>query len=574
MAENPHKWIPRKSDFEDLLQTIEGYCPVFSRLLLSRGLDSKDRIDEFLNPSLRKMHDPFLMPGMAAAVSRFKKALEGDENIWIFGDYDADGIISSALLYNFLGALGLNPDVYIPDRTSEGYDLNQDFLESVTGKADLVICVDCGTNSSAPREYVMDNTASPGVIACDHHNPAPCSYNQSERYIVVNPKLPGTVYPFRELSGAGVTFKFMTAVLRSLDAKKKKCFSSDYLNSLLDLVAVSTLADLMPLKDENRILVSYGLKRICRTSNPGLRKLMELSLPDASIVGEYDIGFIIAPRLNAAGRVKDAMDSFRLLCYDNDDNESIAGKLDMYNIQRQERQKEILDEIMDKYAAAAGLSGEKIFIKYSDSWEEGILGIVASDMVKVLNMPVILFREKDGLLKGSGRSIKEFSLHRSLGKTKDLFTRFGGHDLACGITMELKDFDEFLHRMNEMAGEVLTDEDLVKKYMYDIEISFDEIDDNLIRDIDMLRPFGMENPAPSFVTRGCMLEGIKRLKQGLHAKMFLKKDGIVMEGILFNISGDKDALLYPGNTVDILYDLSINLWMGRRSIQLKIRDLF
>jgi single-stranded-DNA-specific exonuclease len=574
MAENPHKWIPRKSDFEDLLLTIEGYCPVFSRLLLSRGLDSKDRIDEFLNPSLRKMHDPFLMPGMAAAVSRFKKALEGDENIWIFGDYDADGIISSALLYNFLGALGLNPDVYIPDRTSEGYDLNQDFLESVTGKADLVICVDCGTNSSAPREYVMDNTASPGVIACDHHNPAPCSYNQSERYIVVNPKLPGTVYPFRELSGAGVTFKFMTAVLRSLDAKKKKCFSSDYLNSLLDLVAVSTLADLMPLKDENRILVSYGLKRICRTSNPGLRKLMELSLPDASIVGEYDIGFIIAPRLNAAGRVKDAMDSFRLLCYDNDDNESIAGKLDMYNIQRQERQKEILDEIMDKYAAAAGLSGEKIFIKYSDSWEEGILGIVASDMVKVLNMPVILFREKDGLLKGSGRSIKEFSLHRSLGKTKDLFTRFGGHDLACGITMELKDFDEFLHRMNEMAGEVLTDEDLVKKYMYDIEISFDEIDDNLIRDIDMLRPFGMENPAPSFVTRGCMLEGVKRLKQGLHAKMFLKKDGIVMEGILFNISGDKDALLYPGNTVDILYDLSINLWMGRRSIQLKIRDLF
>jgi single-stranded-DNA-specific exonuclease len=574
MAENPHKWIPRKSDFEDLLLTIEGYCPVFSRLLLSRGLDSKDRIDEFLNPSLRKMHDPFLMPGMAAAVSRFKKALEGDENIWIFGDYDADGIISSALLYNFLGALGLNPDVYIPDRTSEGYDLNQDFLESVTGKADLVICVDCGTNSSAPREYVMDNTASPGVIACDHHNPAPCSYNQSERYIVVNPKLPGTVYPFRELSGAGVTFKFMTAVLRSLDAKKKKCFSSDYLNSLLDLVAVSTLADLMPLKDENRILVSYGLKRICRTSNPGLRKLMELSLPDASIVGEYDIGFIIAPRLNAAGRVKDAMDSFRLLCYDNDDNESIAGKLDMYNIQRQERQKEILDEIMDKYAAAAGLSGEKIFIKYSDSWEEGILGIVASDMVKVLNMPVILFREKDGLLKGSGRSIKEFSLHRSLGKTKDLFTRFGGHDLACGITMELKDFDEFLHRMNEMAGEVLTDEDLVKKYMYDIEISFDEIDNNLIRDIDMLRPFGMENPAPSFVTRGCMLEGVKRLKQGLHAKMFLKKDGIVMEGILFNISGDKDALLYPGNTVDILYDLSINLWMGRRSIQLKIRDLF
>jgi len=278
MPDNPHKWIPRNSDFRDLHQSIDGYSPVFSRLLLSRGLDTRDRIDDFLKPSLRKMHDPFLIPGMAAAVSRFKKALEGDESIWIFGDYDADGIISSAMLYNFLNALGLKPDVHIPDRTSEGYDLNRDFLESVTGKADLVICVDCGTNSFAPREYVMDNAASPVVIACDHHNPAPCSYNQSERYIVVNPKLPGTVYPFRELSGAGVTFKFMTAVLRSLDAQKKKSFSKDYLTSLLDLVAVSTLADLMPLKGENRILASKGLERLCRTSNPGLRKLMELSI--------------------------------------------------------------------------------------------------------------------------------------------------------------------------------------------------------------------------------------------------------------------------------------------------------
>jgi len=574
MAGNPHKWIPRNSDFRDLHQTIDGYGAVFSRLLLSRGLDTKDRIDDFLKPSLRKMHDPFLMPGMSAAVSRFKKALEGDESIWIFGDYDADGIISSAMLYNFLNTLGLKPDVYIPDRTSEGYDLNRDFLESVTGKADLVICVDCGTNSLSPREYVMDNAASPGVIACDHHNPAPCSYNQSERYIVVNPKLPGTVYPFMELSGAGVTFKFMTAVLRSLDAQKKKSFSKDYLTSLLDLVAVSTLADLMPLNGENRILVSHGLKRICSTSNPGLRKLMEISLADTSAVSEYDIGFVIAPRLNAAGRVKDAIESFRLLCCDSDDNHSIAGRLDKYNIKRQERQKEIFDEIMQKYAPAAGSYGKKIFIEYSDSWEEGMLGIVASDMVKVLNMPVILFRERNGLLKGSGRSIREFSLHRSLDKTKDLFKRFGGHDLACGITMELKNFDKFLHRMNKMAGEVLTDEDLLKKFIYDIEISFDEIDDSLMRDIDRLRPFGMGNPSPSFVTRGCMIEGVKRLKQGLHAKVFLKRDSMAMDGILFNIGRDRDALLYAGNTVDILYDISINSWMGRRSIQLRIRDLF
>jgi len=290
--------------------------------------------------------------------------------------------------------------------------------------------------------------------------------------------------------------------------------------------------------------------------------------------GTVDIGFIIAPRLNAAGRVKDAIDSFRLLCCDSDDNQSIAGRLDTYNIQRQERQKEIFDEIMEKYAPAAGSSGKKIFIEYSDSWEEGILGIVASDMVKVLNMPVILFRERNGLLKGSGRSIREFSLHQSLERTKDLFKRFGGHDLACGITMELKNFDKFLHRMNVMAGEVLTDEDLLKKYIYDIEIRFDEIDDNLIQDIDRLRPFGMGNPAPSFVTRGCMIEGVKRLKQGLHAKVFLKKDCIALEGILFNMGSDRDALLYPGNTVDILYDISINLWMGRRSIQLRIRDLF
>jgi len=574
MSDNPYKWIQRASSAGIINGSLKAYSKAFYRLLYARGLKTETEIEAFLDPSLDKLHDPFLMPGTRAAVDRIKQALAKNEKILVFGDYDADGIISAVLMYNFLGKIAGYPEIYIPDRINEGYDLSLEFLKSVSGKTDLVVCVDCGTNNKMSQEYVLNNSSSPDVIACDHHNPTLDKYNSDNKYIVVNPKLPGTEYPFRELSGAGVTFKFLIAVLRSLDEGQKKIFCRDYLNSLLDLVAISTLADLMPLKGENRILTSKGLKRIQKTSNQGLQTLIDISLPDVEKIGEYDIAFVLAPRLNAAGRVKDAMDSFRLLSDSDVDDHKIAKELDACNIDRQGQQKDTFEEIITRNDPASRIPGEKIFIEYSNRWNEGILGIVASDMVKEFNVPVILFRERDGMLKGSGRSIQEFSLHDNLRKIKELFTRFGGHDLACGITMESARFDEFKEKMLSMADRVLTDEDLVKKFKYDIELDLDEISNGFIREMEMLRPFGRGNPSPSFLTRDCIIREVKRLKDGEHLKFFLDKGGKVREGIFFNVDECKRDMIFSGNTVDILYDLGINFWMGKQTIQLIIRDLF
>jgi single-stranded-DNA-specific exonuclease len=575
MKNIPDKWILRNPLTNNIHeQAINGYSHAFSRLLRSRGLNNQSEVEAFLNPSLKDLHDPFLMPGMEDAVKRLNTAIEKKDKIVIFGDYDADGIVSSVLIYNFLRALDINVDTYIPDRVKEGYDLGIDYLRSVTGKNDLIICVDCGTNNLQSQEYVRDDPKSPDVIACDHHKPTLDDYPEDDRYIIVNPKMPGSIYPFQELSGGGVTFKFLIAALRNLDKEKKKAFKSDYLNSLLDLVAVSTLADLMPLAGENRIMVKKGLDRIQSTSNHGLKTLIDISMPGIRPIGEYDIGFILAPRINAAGRVKDAIESFRLLSDDDTDDIRIAKDLDGYNIERQRLQGEIFQEIISRYELDKAAPGKKIFIASSSQWSEGVLGIVASDIVKTFNIPAILFRKRDDILKGSGRSIQKFGLHRSLLRLKDLFIRFGGHEHACGITMEDKNFEEFREKMSAIADNELSDDDLVRKYKYDIELSFNEMDIRLAEDLQMIRPFGKGNPGPSFVTRKCIVSSLKRLKEGKHVKLLLKKDGIILEGILFNIGENNIEVPSRGKAVDILYDLNINSWMGRRSLQLVIRDMF
>lgn len=576
MADIPQRWILRNpTDTAALDYKLNDYSPQFSRLLYSRGLKDIKKIGSFLNPSLKDLYDPFLMPGMKRAAVRLNDAVSKKEKIVIFGDYDADGIISSALIYNFLLKLGIRADIHIPDRINEGYDLGTGYIKKVTGEKDLIICVDCGTNNIRTQENVRNNKESPDVIACDHHNPTLDDYPEDSRYIIVNPKLPGSGYPFQGLSGGGVTFKFLIAVLRSLPEEKKKSFKSDYLNSLLDLVAISTLADLMPLLDENRILAGKGLKRIQYTKNSGLKTLINISLKGRKEnIGEYEVGFVIAPRLNAAGRVKDAIDSFRLLSDDDKDDVEIAARLDSYNLERQSMQGKIFDEIMEKYDPGSLIPDSRIFVASSKDWNEGVLGIVASDLVKTLNVPVILFRQREEILKGSGRSIPEFSLHGNLSRLQDLFIRFGGHDQACGITMKAGNFTEFREKITGIAEKEISLQDLVKKYEYDIELDFTEIDIDFARDIQKLKPFGRENSCPSFITRECTILGTRKIKEGRHIKLDLEKNGIMLEAIMFNMDRSKKKLFNSGSPVDILYEININTWRKQDSIQLIIRDLF
>ena len=582
MAEIPDNWRLRcplpdrdiKSGRRD--PDSKKYSNSFLEILSLRELFTEESIEDFLNPRIKSLHDPYLLSGMEKGVKRLIKAIDSKEKISVFGDYDADGIISSVLIYNFLGKLGIDTDIYIPDRFKEGYDLSLDYVSQVTEKKkyDLIISVDCGTNNHDVQQFLRDEPGGPDVIVCDHHNASFKECPEDEKYIIINPKLPGCNYPYKFLSGAGVSFKFIIGVLRKLEDNKKTAFDKDYLSSLLDLVAISTIADVMPLNGENRILVKKGLERINKTSNKGLKTLIDTVIGDNPDINEYDIGFIIAPRINAAGRMKNAMDSFDLLSAEDKDFRSIAIKLEKFNKKRQDLQAEILEEIMESYDLKEIADSKRIFIAYSHKWSEGVLGIVASEIVKRFNIPSILFREKEGRLKGSGRSIPGFDLYGNLLRLKSLLEKFGGHRKACGISMDSKLFDEFSKRFSNIAQEKIRHEDLKKKYEYDMEQEFADIDMRFVRELELLRPYGESNQKPAFITRDCTISQLNFLKGEKHLKMMLEKDGINFTGLIFNIDSRKKEIIEKKQMIHVLYDLQLNIWRGSKSIQLIIKDIY
>ena len=340
MPQSRQKWICiQTKDLKDSLAQKINCSSVLLQLLANRKIKTEEEINSFLNPSIKVLKSPALLPNIDIAVRRLKKAIKAKESVLIFGDYDTDGIISSALMFNFLKKAGLDPDIYIPDRFDEGYDISLDFIKNkvlesdndyvnesskkvhhIRSKYSLIICVDCGTNSNQVKDYILSGKSAIDIIVCDHHEPSGHEDFKSgsasaleNQYIIINPKLPDSKYPFKNLSGAGVTFKFIFAAFKGLDADMKSRFGKNYIGSLLDLVAISTIADLMPLVDENRAIVCIGLKMLNKTQNIGLKKLLEKFLNGKKDITTHDIGFIIAPRLNAAGRIKNAMDSVEIL---------------------------------------------------------------------------------------------------------------------------------------------------------------------------------------------------------------------------------------------------------------------
>ncbi len=577
MLDLPLNWECRTvKSFDRELPSKLNYSLVLIKLLAARNITTKSSIQSFLMPALSALHDPMALSGMKKAVTRLKKAIDKKENIMIFGDYDADGVISSSLIYNFLKKLGLPVEAYIPDRFKEGYGLNLGFIKKITAKKKytLLISVDCGTNDLEVREYLQEHKTGIDVIVCDHHEPTFKKEKIPDDYIIINPKLSGSKYPFKHLSGAGVTFKFITAVLRSLDTAQKKGFEKDHLTRLLDLVAISTISDVMTLTGENRIIVKKGLKLLMKTKNPGLKVMIQSALKDRKAISEYDVGFIIAPRLNASGRVKNAASSFKLLTGKEDGLDGIAAELEAFNTERKKIQKDVLDEILAGNDFTEIINSKRIFIARSKKWSEGVLGIVASGIVKKFNIPAILLKEKEGKLKGSGRSTAGFDLFGNLSSLKDLFDKFGGHKMACGITMNISKYDIFHKKMIEISKKAIKKKDLKKKYTFDIEITFKDIDISLLKELEMLGPFGTGNPKPCFVSAGCEVLDYRYLKGKKHIKFKLKNSGLAHSGIMFNISGEISKIISNGKRINILYNLEENLWAGIKNIQLIILDLF
>jgi len=587
MMNFPKNWKCNESkEIKKELFSKFSYSPILIKILASRNIKTEEEISSFLNPTLKNLHNPELLPAVEKGIIRVKKAISNRENILIFGDYDTDGIVSSVLVYNFLKKLGLKADIYIPSRFKEGYDINIDFIKRVSKKGyyNLIICVDCGTNSREVRKYICSSRTNIDVIVCDHHQPLNINdvskedYNkEKENYIIINPKLDSSRYPFKHLSGAGVTFKFITAVLRNLDERYKKKFKKDYLTKLLDMVAISTIADIMPLIDENRIIVKKGLKMLKNTTNRGLKKMMEVVLKDKQEINTYDIGFIIAPRLNAAGRIKNAEYSVNLLKGDTESAEKLGemvNGLNSLNEKRQNLQKKMLDEVVRKNDFSIIVSKQKIFIDKSKEWSEGVLGIVASGLVKKFNIPVILFKEKEGKLKGSGRSIEKFDLHKNLSSLRNFFEKFGGHEQACGITMDKSKFSCFKERMIKIACDKLDKDDTTKSFYYDLEVTFKNINSRLVSEIRLLQPFGVGNPKPIFVTRNCDVTSISYLKDEKHVRLKLKNNGVVFSTVMFNIDDDVKKKLHTQKDISVLYNIEENLWNGQKTTRLLILDIF
>ncbi len=552
-----------------------GRSNILVNILAARNIISEDEIISFLNPSLKKLHDPSMLPGIKRGISRLKKAIYGKERILIFGDYDADGIISAVLMYNFLKELGLDAEVHIPDRFSEGYDLGLKFFKKISAekKHSLVICVDCGTNSLDVQEFSCSNPC-PDVIVCDHHNQSIKFNGNPNNYIIINPRTKNSKYPFKNLSGAGVTFKFIIGILRELEETFKSKFKKNYLTSLLDLVAISIISDLMPLLDENRVMVKKGLEIIKKTVNSGLKEMINNVMADKKNISEYDIGFIIAPRLNAAGRIKSSKSSVELLSIGKDNKKEIIEELNNLNEERQNIQKDILDEIIKNNDFKKIVEENRIFIDKSKTWNEGVLGIVASNIVKMFNIPAILFKEFKGKLKGSGRSIDKFDLYGNLVSVKGLFENFGGHRTACGIRMEETNFKSFCKKMKLLAGDKIKKSDVKKKFYYDAEVNFKDINEKILKEFDLLRPFGIKNPEPVFKTGDCIIQDFRYTSGEKHIKLKLKNNERLLDAVFFRIDNEKKEKVAVGEKINILYKVRQNIWNGLKSIQLVIVDLF
>jgi len=573
MAARLHKWKQREKHCNLKIQA-GSYSRVLLNILANRGITEKGKIESFLNPTVYDLHSPKLLPNMGPATERLIEAINHKQKILIFGDYDADGVISLCLMYNFLKDLGLKPDTYIPNRFDEGYDISLDFIKGAK-KYSLVICVDCGTNSLQVKEFVNFCTDYPDIIACDHHEPVDKQdVGITEKYIIVNPKLGKSRYPFKGLSGAGVTFKFIVNILRELNQEKKEDFSSGYLTGLLDMVAISTIADVMPLVDENRVIVKKGLQIMEKTSNRGLGCLLETTLGKQKNINTYDIGFVIAPRINSAGRLETARESADIFKSDSRNIEQKVERLNSFNQERRKIQEAILKSILEREGLEKTILNQKVFVAKSKTWNEGVLGIVASDMVKRFNVPVILFAEKGDTLKGSGRSIERFNLYRNLLHLSSYFDKFGGHEMACGITMDAAKYENFKKDLIGLACRLQGDEALTKVISYDMEIGFNLISKELIKELKVLEPHGVANPRPVFRTDNCEVKNICCLKGGRHVKLMLQESERLMEAVYFNTEQQIKDVLDKKDKINILYSLQENNWNGISSIQLVLVDLF
>lgn len=545
--------------------------PLLAQCLLNRGLSAPDEIQKFLQPRLKNLADPFLLPNMAGAVERLLLARERGERLVVFGDYDVDGVTSTALVLEVLGKLGWQVSYYLPHRLEEGYGLSQDAVEKCLKNipATLLLAVDCGSTAVDTIRWLIERGVD--VLVLDHHqvsNPAP------EAVALVNPQLAldakHQAPDFKELCSVGLAFKLAHALVKRGRQLALPGAADFDLRPLLDLVALGTIADLVPLTGENRMLVAAGLERLSTTQRPGLVALKQVAQCQSKM-GPYEVGFQLGPRLNAAGRLETAEESLHLiLSADLASAEPIAQKLDSQNRERQKIERGIVEEVTGAVRSRFNPQTDFVIVEGRLLWHIGVVGIVASRVLQEFYRPTIIIGGDGELWRGSGRSIAGFDLAAALRECDDLLIRHGGHAMAAGVTLHPDKLDAFRQRLNDLARRSLKPEDLVPPVRLDAEVGLDEISLDSLVTLDQLQPTGMGNPTLQCFARNLAhARPLQRMgKEKQHVKLWVTNGRITHEAVWWN--GGKESL--PVGRFDLAFAPQINEFDGRRTVQLKVLD--
>ncbi len=563
------RWTIQKHDHEavKLLANFLKVSPLVAALLIARGYETEEKAYKFLNPTYSDLHEPLLLKDMQKAVDRVLKAIENHEKILIWGDYDVDGTTGTTVLRKALKELGAETGYHVPHRFTEGYGLNIEKLsESKANGFSLAISVDTGSRAFEAADWAKENGLD--LIITDHHLSDEKKGNP-DAFAVVNPNQKGCQYPDKNLAGVGVAFKLAHALLREKGRE-------DLVEGFLKLVAIGTIADIMQLTGENRAIVAIGLKDLPKASNYGLKALMEVA-DCTNEMTSYDIGFRIAPRINAAGRMDEALTVIKLFEAESfSQARTFAEILDRRNRERQKVQQEISELALLEYVASGGSANQAhVAVVAGEGWHRGVIGLASSRITEKLYRPSLVISVEDGIGHGSARSIENFNLHDALEHCSELFEKFGGHAAACGFTIKVEKIALLREKLNEHAAKLLKEEDLIPTVKIDAVVLPQTMNLDLVRELKQLEPFGAGNPKPKFLTKDLFLLDEPYVMKEKHLKLKLSDgNGRKFEAVWWDgVERSKGQTLKPKTRIELAYTPETNTWQGNTRLQLVVEDL-
>jgi single-stranded-DNA-specific exonuclease len=566
------RWVLMPTGNSETIQKLAGELnihPVLAQLLVQRGINTFDEAKHFFRPSLNDLHDPFLMKDMDKAVDRISNAILNKEKILVYGDYDVDGTTAVSLVYTFLHNQYVNVEYYIPDRYKEGYGISLQGIDyAIENGCNLIIALDCGIKSIDKIEYA--NTLGVDFIICDHHRPGSELPNA---VAVLDPKRADCDYPYKELSGCGVGFKLIQAI-----AQQKGIVFED-LTQYLDLVAVSIAADIVPITGENRILAYYGLKLLNENPRPGFKAILELSNFKKDEITVNDVVFLIAPRINAAGRIESGKSAVELLVSKNDNVAGLLGDgINEHNLKRKDLDASITEHALQLIEESEDHKFRKSTVLYNSAWHKGVIGIVASRLTEKYYRPTIVLtksNDENNMVSGSARSVKDFDVYNAIESCSDLLEQFGGHMYAAGLTMKEENVEEFIQRFEEVVSSTIEDRMLVREVEIDAELNLNDINQKFFNILKQFAPFGPGNMSPIFKSSNVRDNGRGKVVGNNHLKLTLVQHDdyqSTFDGIAFQL-GHHHPQVEQQDAFEIVYHIEENNFNNRTTLQLNIKDL-